>query len=78
MAKGVKETSTSNVGVGVSGIAGPTGGTSTKPVGMVCFGIQINEKTYAFTKYFGEIGRNNVRKESVKFLFETLIELLHK
>ena len=76
MAEGVAIAANSNIGVGVSGIAGPTGGTKNKPVGMVCFGFTINGKTTTKTQYFGEIGRNNVRNKSVEFVFETLIELL--
>ena len=76
MAEGVAKAANSNVGVGVSGIAGPTGGTKDKPVGMVCFGFTINGKTITKAQYFGEIGRNNVRNKSVEFVFETLIELL--
>jgi PncC family amidohydrolase len=76
MAEGVANAANSNVGVGVSGIAGPTGGTKNKPVGMVCFGFTINGKTITKTQYFREIGRNNVRNKSVEFVFETLIELL--
>lgn len=39
MAKGVKKLSGSSIGVGISGIAGPTGGTAEKPVGTVFVGI---------------------------------------
>lgn len=76
MAKGVSNVAGSEVGVGVTGIAGPTGATATKPIGMVCFGFCINGETKAFTCQFGEIGRNNVRQKSVDFVYSTLLELL--
>lgn len=63
-------------GVGITGIAGPGGGNDKKPVGMVCFGFCINSDIVSFTQYFGEIGRNNVRKASVEFVYEKLRALL--
>lgn len=76
MAVGAKNKSASNVGVGITGIAGPNGGTDSKPVGMVCFGFVINDKTYTFTKQFGNVGRTNVRVESTNFVIDKLLELL--
>ena len=76
MAQGVARTADCQVGVGITGVAGPGGGTEKKPVGMVCFGFFVNGKTYTYTKQVGEIGRNQVRKSSVEFVFETLLELL--
>lgn len=76
MASGVAKTAQSEVGVGVTGIAGPTGGTAKKPVGMVCFGISVNGTVKTYTCYFGEIGRNEVRQKSVDFVFQKLDELL--
>ena len=76
MAEGVAKQANSEVGVGITGVAGPGGGTAKKPVGMVCFGFCINGKTVTYTKQFGEIGRNQVRKSSVEFVLETLLELL--
>lgn len=76
MAQGVARTADCQVGVGITGVAGPGGGTEKKPVGMVCFGFYVNGKTYTYTKQFGEIGRNQVRKSSVEFVFETLLDLL--
>lgn len=76
MAEGAAKAAGSEVGVGVTGVAGPGGGTAKKPVGMVCFGFCINGKTVTYTKQFGEIGRNQVRKSSVEFVFQTLLELL--
>lgn len=76
MAIGVAEESKSDVGVGVTGIAGPTGETKNKPIGMVCFGFYMNHKVYTVTKQFGNIGRNAVRKNSVNFVYEYLNQLL--
>ncbi len=77
MALGVADAAKSEVGVGITGIAGPGGGTDKKPVGMVCFGFCINSKVKTFTKQFGEIGRQQVRKSSVEFVFQTLLDLLN-
>lgn len=76
MAIGVANKANSNVGIGITGLAGPSGGTDLKPVGMVCFGININNEIHTFTRYFGNIGRTNVRQKSVEFVIDKLIELL--
>lgn len=76
MCVGVAKTAGCNVGVGVTGVAGPGGGTDKKPVGMVCFGFFIDGDVKTFTKQFGALGRNNVRNASVNFVFKTLNELL--
>ena len=39
MAKGVRHISNSDIGIGISGIAGPAGGTLEKPVGTVYIGL---------------------------------------
>ena len=76
MALGVAKEAGSNVGVGVTGVAGPTGGTDEIPVGTVCFGFYINGSVTTATVHFGNIGRNNVRKEACDYVFERLNELL--
>mgnify|MGYP001143806064 FL=1 len=76
MAEGVAKAAKSEVGVGVTGVAGPGGGTEKKPVGMVCFGFSVDGNVTTFTEQFGEIGRNQVRKSSIEFVFEKLLELL--
>jgi nicotinamide-nucleotide amidase len=39
LAEGVRARTGSSIGIGITGIAGPTGGTPQKPVGMVCAAI---------------------------------------
>ena len=76
MASGVAAESGAQVGVATSGIAGPTGGTATKPVGMVCFGFFINGRVTTATQYFGDIGRNQVREKAVEYALQRVEELL--
>lgn len=76
MAAGVAKEAGSEIGVGITGIAGPDGGTLEKPVGMVCFGFSINGTVHTFTQQFGDIGRNEVRQKSVGFVYATLLEFL--
>ncbi len=76
MCRGVAEKAHSEVGVGVTGVAGPTGGTDKKPVGMVCFGFYVNGDVKTYTMQFGNLGRNIVRAKSVEFVFNTLNDLL--
>lgn len=76
MAEGVAKAQNAQVGVGVSGIAGPTGGSAAKPVGMVCFGFYVDGKRTTVTKQFGNLGRNVVREAATEFVFEKLLQLL--
>ncbi len=53
MALGALMHSHAQVSLAVSGIAGPAGGTSAKPVGSVCFAwAGLGRKTYSHTRYF--------------------------
>lgn len=76
MAAGIAKNNQAEVGVGISGIAGPTGATETKPVGMVCFGFWVDGRLSTDTMQFGDLGRNAVREKSVEFVYRKLGELL--
>jgi PncC family amidohydrolase len=75
MALGVRRALAADVGLSVSGIAGPTGGTSEKPVGTVWFGISSPTDIKTRKKLFdGE--RRAIKKqagvEALSFLIEYL------
>lgn len=76
MAEGVAKEAGSEIGVGITGVAGPSGGTEQKPVGMVCFGFYINGEVYTDTQLFGNPGRNEVRRNSVEHVYKRLLEFL--
>lgn len=78
MAAGVAREANAEVGVAISGIAGPGGGTTEKPVGMVCFGFFVNGAITTKTMQFGNPGRNNVRAQSTEYALTTVLQLLNK
>ena len=76
MAAGVAKEAGSEVGIAISGIAGPSGGTEKKPVGMVCFGFYVNGRIVTNTCQFGNPGRNEVRALSTEYALKTALQLV--
>ena len=75
MLQGVVENSGANVAVSVTGIAGPSGGSEDKPVGLVWFGFAINQQQWVVSQqFFGD--RQTVRRKAVTFALQFLIEQL--
>lgn len=76
MANGIKAQANSAVGVSVTGIAGPSGGTTEKPVGLVYIAVATDEKSSVFKHIFpGD--RLKIRTASVEAAIKhTLEELL--
>jgi nicotinamide-nucleotide amidase len=67
MAEGALAHSRADVAVGITGVAGPTGGTATKPVGLVHFGLaRRGAATIHLERRYGDLGREIVRRRAVE------------
>ena len=71
MAVGAFKASRASMAYSVTGVAGPTGGTVAKPVGMVCFGFATANGVASVTHYF-KGDRSAVREQSVNFVLGEL------
>ena len=73
MVKGVVKNSSSDFGVAITGIAGPSGGTTAKPVGMVCFGFSTYGNNLTSTQLF-KGDRLSIISQSVEYSIEQLLK----
>jgi nicotinamide-nucleotide amidase len=71
MVIGVATKSHSDVAVSITGVAGPTGGTPEKPVGMVYFGFSCDGKTSTSTQLFSG-DRASIVSQSVSYALRQL------
>ena len=62
LAQGIRERCNTTFGVGVTGIAGPGGGTEEKPVGLVYLSVSDRDETEVIERRFGMFGdRERIR-----------------
>lgn len=69
MCKGVCELANADIGIGITGIAGPGGGTAEKPVGLVHIGIYGRGIWYSHG-YLFEGNREEVRESAANCALE--------
>jgi len=72
MLDGVISKFKSSIGVAVSGVAGPSGGTKDKPVGTVVIGIKDDKNYSNINVYHFEGNRVEVQNQAVDMVFTIL------
>ena len=62
-----------SIAVAITGVAGPTGGSDSKPVGTVCFAFATSRAVAAETRRFRG-NRESVRRQSVAHALQGILE----
>jgi len=77
MARGVRQVLDADIGLAVSGIAGPSGGTPQKPVGTVWIGLSVSEADQAWEYHFAG-DRHAVNEQAVDKALGLLFDYLQQ
>lgn len=73
MASGIRSKSNTDIGLSTTGVAGPTGGSQEKPVGLIWVGYSDTNETFALQFNFG--GERRIIKERAS---QSALELLRQ
>ena len=68
MAEGIRKTSNVNIGIGITGIAGPTGDTPEKPLGLVFIGFSTSKGIF--------VNKHIIKEDRLTFKKKVLEEIL--
>ncbi len=76
MAAGALHRSHAQVSVSITGIAGPDGGSATKPVGMICFAWVMHEGLVCSGTQHFKGDRDAIRRQSVVSALQGVLSLI--
>ena len=75
MIEGLYKKNKTNICLSTTGIAGPSGSTLSKPIGLIYIGIRINKKKIILKKNFKGT-RVEIQKKCINFIFNYLDKLI--
>ena len=78
MAIGALNRSHAHISVSITGIAGPDGGTATKPVGMVCFAWAIKDGAVQHETHYFKGDRATIRRLAVATALQGILNVLER
>jgi len=76
MVLGALKNSLADIAVSVTGIAGPSGGSVEKPIGLVFIGVGEKNKSITVTRHVFDGDRTAIRQQTVECALKRLIETL--
>ena len=74
MAKGLSKEKGISFSISVTGIAGPSGGTKDKPVGLIFFSFLYNKKNILVKKKLFKGNRNIIREKAANYALKNLLK----
>lgn len=76
MLKNLSKISKTNINIVTTGIAGPTGGSKLKPIGLVYIGVKNKKKIMVIKYRFKNKGRTYIQKATVRKTLDLVLKLI--
>lgn len=76
MAVGIQKAANADIGVAITGIAGPTGGSADKPIGLIYISAAYKGKIYTAKLMLGSCGREKARHMAAQQALQMVFDII--